>query len=77
MNSLFTQRTIATPATVARELDAHIIEQVQRQGLGHMGTTVEGAIYTDLGEWVGSYSGHVNSYGRLTSVSTFQGQGPR
>lgn len=77
MNSIFTQRTTATPATVGRELDAHILAQAKAEGLGHMGTTVEGAIHNDLGEKVGTYRGHVNSYGRLVSVSTFPGQGIR
>lgn len=75
MKNLFTQRTAATPATVSAELDAHIIEQVKQQGLGHMGTTVEGMIHSDLGERIGTYRGHVSSSGRLVSVHTFIGQG--
>lgn len=75
--AIFTQRTTATPTTVAKELDAHILDQVKAEGLGHMGTTVEGTIHSDTGERIGSYRGHVNSYGRLTSVSTFNGQGIR
>ena len=75
--AIFTQRTTATPATVDKELDAHVVEQVKREGLGHMGTTVEGMIHSDTGEVIGGYRGHVNSYGRLTSVHTFIGQGIR
>lgn len=77
MNSVFTQRTTATPATVGRELDAHILTQAKNVGLGHIGTTVEGTIYSDLGERIGTYRGHVSSDGRLVSVSTFPGQGIR
>lgn len=73
--AVFTRRSAATPETKAKELDNHIIKQVKRVGLGHMGTTVSGTIHNDAGGPVGSYRGHVNGYGRLVSVETFEGQG--
>lgn len=68
---IFVQRSNATEKEADKALDAHIKAQVEKVGLGHMGTTVEGAIHTDLGEKVGTYKGHVSSDGRLVSTSVF------